>query len=262
MRTKICGIYKITNMVNGKVIIGQSTSIYERWTAYRSALRRNVEHNSHLQRSWNKYGQINFKFEIILECQEEKLDDEERRLIKEHNSTDRNFGYNLESGGNINKHHSEETKKKMSLSQLGKTLSESTKQKIGIANTGHYHSEESKQKMSKALKGKVRSEETRRNIIKALTGRHHTEESKQKMSKAQTGKRLSEDTIRKISLAKTGVVEGKNNPMFGKCHSEEAKQRISKANSGRHHTEEDKQKMREAHTRRRLLKLVQPNSEP
>lgn len=30
-KEKICGIYKITNKINGKVYIGQSIDIYDRW---------------------------------------------------------------------------------------------------------------------------------------------------------------------------------------------------------------------------------------
>ena len=34
MSEKICGIYKITNLINGKVYIGQSQDIYERWAEH------------------------------------------------------------------------------------------------------------------------------------------------------------------------------------------------------------------------------------
>ena len=35
-REKICGIYKITNLINGKVYIGQSTNIERRWKDHKS----------------------------------------------------------------------------------------------------------------------------------------------------------------------------------------------------------------------------------
>ena len=37
MSEKICGIYKITNLVNGKVYIGQSQDIYSRWKEHKYA---------------------------------------------------------------------------------------------------------------------------------------------------------------------------------------------------------------------------------
>ena len=34
-REKICGIYKIENLVNGKVYIGKSLDIYKRWNDHK-----------------------------------------------------------------------------------------------------------------------------------------------------------------------------------------------------------------------------------
>ena len=55
---------------------------------------------------------------------------------------------------------SEETRKKMSISQMGNTatkgskLSEDHKRKIGLAQTGNKHSEEAKKKMSEKARGR------------------------------------------------------------------------------------------------------------
>jgi len=40
-RKIICGIYKITNLMNNKCIIGQSVNITRRWAKYRSELKQN-----------------------------------------------------------------------------------------------------------------------------------------------------------------------------------------------------------------------------
>lgn len=61
----ICGIYKIVNITNSKVYIGQSNNIKKRWTEHRSALNNNRHVNVHLQNAWNKYGENNFEFVII-----------------------------------------------------------------------------------------------------------------------------------------------------------------------------------------------------
>ena len=42
MREKICGIYMIQNTVNGKVYIGQSADVIERFGRHRSALHTNT----------------------------------------------------------------------------------------------------------------------------------------------------------------------------------------------------------------------------
>ena len=67
-KQKICGVYKITNKVNGKIYIGSSNDIKHRWAQHKEALNRGDHTNIHLQNAWNKYGLNNFKFEIIEEC--------------------------------------------------------------------------------------------------------------------------------------------------------------------------------------------------
>lgn len=67
------GIYKIENMVNNKSYIGSSNNIERRWRQHINLLNNNEHHSIKLQRAWNKYGQDNFKFEILEECEVEKL---------------------------------------------------------------------------------------------------------------------------------------------------------------------------------------------
>lgn len=69
----ISGIYKITNKVNNKSYIGSSNNIKRRWKQHINLLNKGEHHSIKLQRAWNKYGQDNFKFEILEECDVEKL---------------------------------------------------------------------------------------------------------------------------------------------------------------------------------------------
>ena len=64
------GIYKIVNLVNGKFYIGSTSTLgfQRRWRCHRNQLRINKHRNQHLQYAWNKYGEDNFKFEIIEKC--------------------------------------------------------------------------------------------------------------------------------------------------------------------------------------------------
>lgn len=87
----------------------------------------------------------------------------------------------------------------------GKHLSEETKRKISLANTGHRHTEEAKIKISIAGRGKK-----------------YTDASKKKMSEAKRGKKLSEETKRKLS-----EIRGEKHWAFGKHLSEETKKKIS-----------------------------------
>jgi group I intron endonuclease len=61
----VIGIYRITCLPNGKVYIGSSVEIEERWTNHRSELRCKRHANIHLQRAWNKHGPDAFVFEIL-----------------------------------------------------------------------------------------------------------------------------------------------------------------------------------------------------
>lgn len=191
----LCGVYKITNLVNGKVYIGQSINIKARWNDHIKSLNRNNSHSILLQRAWNKYRQENFSFEILELCSEDELDNIEIKYIEFYDAI--NNGYNIETGGNKKKYLSEETKKK-----------------IGDANRGRHHSEEARHKMSKSRMGENNG----------MYGKRHSEESKKKMSDAaknRPGHRPSDEGLERIRIAN-----------LGKEVSEETRKKISEANKG------------------------------
>ena len=104
-------IYKATNLINGKVYIGQTARPLEV---------RMAEHARHTKlpfdRAVNKYGLENFKVEVIDHAETvEELNRKEIYWIKQYNSFGEN-GYNLCEGGGNTKgyHHTEESKRRMS----------------------------------------------------------------------------------------------------------------------------------------------------
>ena len=151
---KICGIYKITNLVNGKVYIGSSIDIKRRWKKeHLYFLEKNKHWNDHLQSSWNKYGKKNFKFEIEEPCSEELLIEREDYNINKYDSMNPDKGYN-----NISADRqiiSEKTRQKMSNSLKGKHLSPKTEFKSGEKHYlyGKHLPENTKQKISEIRKG-------------------------------------------------------------------------------------------------------------
>lgn len=67
------GIYQITNIVNNKTYIGSSIDFDKRGRQHFNNLKRNVHVNPHLQRSYNKHGKDNFRFEVLFTCPKEDL---------------------------------------------------------------------------------------------------------------------------------------------------------------------------------------------
>lgn len=195
MREVICGIYKIENLVNGKVYIGQSIDIYSRFTTHRNSLNRGDSNCTCLQRAWNKYGESSFEFSVVELCEEHLLDKKEREYICLYDAC--NSGYNIEDGGNANKHLSNKTKEKLRNAHLGKCLPDEVKQKMSNSRKGDKnpmygknHTEESKQKISQKNKGK--------------TGHKISDEQKEVLRLLNTGKTLSDETKLKISISKRG----------------------------------------------------------
>ena len=168
-------IYKITNLVNGKVYIGQTLNPSKRFKKHIYSLKNNSHYNIYLQNSWNKYGIDNFEFKIINSAN--KLNDAnllEIQYIKLYHSTNPTYGYNIESGGK-NSSPSEKTKTKISKTMIKNETTKGT-------NNGMY-----------GIKGKLNP-----NYGKKLTTEH-----KQKLSKAKKGKRISEkhkNVLRNILL--------------------------------------------------------------
>lgn len=88
-----CGIYLITNLINGKQYIGQSVGIQHRWVQHK-----NSKENYPISKAIRRYGRDNFKFEIIENCLPEELDEKEIYYIKVYNTIIPN-GYNVTYGG-------------------------------------------------------------------------------------------------------------------------------------------------------------------
>ena len=103
-------IVYIYTFPNGKKYIGQTKYTLEQ----RAQRGSNYKSSPLVYHAIQKYGWDNIQKEIIECSSEEEMDSRERELIAKYKTTDINFGYNLEDGGNKNKHLSEETKKKLS----------------------------------------------------------------------------------------------------------------------------------------------------
>lgn len=159
-----CGIYCIKNLSTNKVYIGQALDINKRWKEHKRGLANNRHFNSHLQRAWNKYGENNFEFSILEECDKRLLEVREVYWINHYNSCDRHCGYNVKLGGLHGGHH-KETKIKLSEFQKTRKIHGFSSNPFGL---GSKHSEETKRKMSEQRKGQKNSSYGRKKTSEEL----------------------------------------------------------------------------------------------
>ena len=93
------GIYKIENLINHKIYIGQSVNIDKRWREHKKNFldEEDSSYNTHLYKSMRKYGIENFDFSIVELCLQEELNEKERFWVSYYDSFFN--GYNLTFGG-------------------------------------------------------------------------------------------------------------------------------------------------------------------
>ena len=147
---------------SGKVYIGQTCQkLNGRWKNGKG-----YSNNEYFTRAINKYGWKSFEHEVLFYgLNKEEADILEREYIKKYNSTDPQFGYNIEFGGYGKGKHSPETLRKMSEGHKG----------IPAWNKGVKMPQELKDHFSAIRKGKESS----------FKGKHHSEEAKRKMSESK-----------------------------------------------------------------------------
>jgi group I intron endonuclease len=144
----ISGIYVIKNVVNGKFYLGQSQQLNKRKSVHFTDLRFNRHRNKHLQRAYNRYGESNFKFEVIVNCSPDELMLEEQKLLDLYGNT--SLCYNIATDATA--------------PMRGRKHSEVTKSLIAAGNRGRSVSKETRGRLSAARKGKGHSDEVRRRI--------------------------------------------------------------------------------------------------
>jgi group I intron endonuclease len=248
MPHSISGIYIITCNTNGKVYVGQSQRIHNRWKGHIGLLVKGTHGNEHLQRAWNKYGEENFVFEILLSLDPadspELSDYWEDYFIRIFKSIDREYGFNRSEVGHG---CSDAARIETAKANKARVWTEEMREKIRIANSKRIWSRESREKDAESQRAlPPQSAKTREKKRIAATGRTHSDEVKKKIGLKHKGKIVSEETRRKLSEFN----KGKPSPTKGKKMSEESRKKMSesaiKARTGKKHSEATKKKISEA----------------
>lgn len=167
-------IYKLTSPTN-KVYVGQTLDLAKRIRYYKTL---QCKSQKRIYHSLVKYGFDSHILEIIEEVDIEILMEREKFWIDQLKTNcakyPKNNGLNLCDGGigPTGRVASEESKLKNSIRNKGKVMSEESRRKISLSGIGRKHSAESKLKMSLANKGKLISSATRKKISETLKGRN------------------------------------------------------------------------------------------
>lgn len=135
---------------DGKRYIGMTKQRpTKRWLAGQGYAKQERFFNAILQYGWK-----NIKHEVLYTgLTKEQAEEKEKELIAKYKSNQREFGYNIESGG------------------LSNSVCEETREKIRIANTGKHHSPETCEKLRLLEIERWKDEEYRRNQVEKRLGK-------------------------------------------------------------------------------------------
>ena len=203
-------IYKITNLINGKMYIGQTKNdARRRWTEHKRDAKKH-NYRSLLHNAINKYGADNFNMEVIeYEVPDEKLNEREIYWIKYYGTFDNpEKGYNLTSGGHQNFHIAEKTREIHRIHAL-----------TGV--TGHKHlprdqvyTPEVRKRMSEIGKKKIISAETRRKMAESNRGKKPSPKALAALMERNKNMVWSEESKRKLSESMKRYLSNKENHNF------------------------------------------------
>lgn len=231
-------IYKIKNKITGDIYIGQSKNVSARLLTHLQLLRndhhlyRNGE-RSLLQKSWNKYKENNFSFEIVTLCTTDELNDKEIYYINffKCNYIIHKKGFNMTDGGQgtstaFSKStkgyipiYKEDIQKRIPPNELEKFLAQgwqkgikpSIIKKSADTRTGKYTGINSpnygkRWKLSKPRKPQPREaiERARQKRLgqKNTWAKPLSTEHKQKISAALKGRKMPKDAVEKSRVSK------------------------------------------------------------
>ena len=205
-------VYKTTNLVNGKIYIGkhETDNLDDGYLGSGKLLIRAIK----------KYGEENFKREILFECSsKEEMDAKEAELVNE-DFLKRKDVYNIKLGGDGGWNYINST----GINNSGDNAGKGGRRNSQMLKNDEQHKKNFSAKISRGLR-KVWKEHPEKfdNFIHSLSflGRHHTEESKAKMREMykkfhyQSGERNSQfgtkciynETLRKTKHVKPEDVQ-------------------------------------------------------
>lgn len=163
MKNNNYNVYIHLNKNNNKIYVGITKQVpKKRWRNGNG-----YKNNILFYRAIQKYGWDNFEHKILYEhLTKEEAEQKEIELIAQYKSNQKEFGYNIENGGNHQGNVSEETKRKIGIAHKGKKLSNDARKKISDSNKIRFSKKE-----NHPMYGKHHSQDT---INKIIESKKHT----------------------------------------------------------------------------------------
>lgn len=159
-------IYQVTNLLNNKIYIGQTTNLNKRIISHIDSAKR-MKDNSYFHKAIRKYGKENFDWSVICKCySKEEMNEKENQYIIEKNTFSPN-GYNLTLGGE---------------GSIGYKFTNEQIENLRISHIGYEQSNDTKEKRRLSMIGKNKRCGENNNRY----GKKHSYETIKKMSKSHT----------------------------------------------------------------------------
>jgi len=197
------GIYRIKNLKNKKCYYGSSKNIEKRWRTHSNNLKNGKHHNIHLQRSWDKYGEDNFVFELVEECNETILLELEQKYLDL--NPEFNIGIKSSGGDNLTKNPNKE--------DIVRKMTQSVRKRYELMSE-----DERKEKHSQPM-------------------------DKNPNWKGGTSFKYCECGVKILPTNNICIncrdKSGDKNPFFGKQHTEETKRKLSEFRKGTYNGEQN-----------------------
>ena len=197
------GIYRIKNLKNKKCYYGSSKNIEKRWRTHLNNLKNGKHHNVHLQRSWDKYGEDNFVFELVEECGETILLELEQKYLDL--NPEFNIGVKSSGGDNLTKNPNKEA--------IVYKMTQSVRKRYELMSE-----DERKEKHSQPM------------------DKNPNWKGGTSFKYCECGLKISPNNNSCINCRDKS---GEKNPFFGKQHTEETKNRLSEKRKGTYNGEQN-----------------------
>jgi hypothetical protein len=170
---QIAHLYKVTNLLTNEYYVGKHNGLDQ---SVKGKNKLYWGSGNRITNSIKKYGEENFKYEILCYGSSEYIFEVEKKYITDQLIKEDKLCLNLKAGGEGNKNHRQETIEKL----RNRVITEETKMKLVESHLGQIPWNKGK-KMSPEYCEKLKETSYWKNKAGVMTGKIHNEKTKEKM---------------------------------------------------------------------------------